>query len=328
MKDGSYDRHLMPPEVKQATAAGERFYPRELASLVHEESSLLAKSAISDSIRRGENLVVDGTLSGQKSAGRLFEQLEQAGYKVTVASVEASRPLTEKRIAGRWRGGFKRAENGTAKSPRDAALGGRWVPGGLTTSLYPNGARQSVCRDVAEWAKQRFPAIGQLQRYRVNPGTGTPELEGKPVMAAPPARNGRTAARTAPTPAAARATAPAAPRMAAARTAPASARPPGVTRVNPTAGPPPAVARTSPTGAPRPVARRATPKASRPAAPRANPTASGPPASTRVAAKGAPKLAAAAPTLAAVPKLVADRSKGAKAPPPKLAKRPDRGHGR
>jgi predicted ABC-type ATPase len=198
MKDGSYRSHLMPPEVEQAEAAGERFYPRELASLVHEESSLLAKTAIRDSIKRGENLVVDGTLSGQRSAGKLFEQLEKAGYKVTVASVEAPRPLTESRIAGRWRGGYKRAESGMAKSPRDAALGGRWVPGGLTTSLYPNGPRQSVCRDVATWAKERFPAVKQLQRYRVNAGTGRPELEGKPVMATAAAKKGRSAARATP----------------------------------------------------------------------------------------------------------------------------------
>jgi predicted ABC-type ATPase len=247
MDDGSYERHLMPPEVRRAQAAGERFYPRELASLVHEESSLLAKSAIRDSIRRGDNLVVDGTLSGQKSAGKLFEQLEKAGYKVTVASVEAPRSATQSRIAGRWRGGYKRSETGTAKTPLDAKLGGRWVPGGLTTSLYPHGPRQSVCRDVAEWARQRFPAVQQLQRYRIN-AVGTPTLEQKPAMATSAARNGRAATRPAP----------ATTRSPKAR-ATSTAVPPGAARV---ARPRPAVGRPGPLAVPKmavpqAVARRA-----------------------------------------------------------------------
>ena len=197
MKDGSYERHLMPPEVTRAQAAGERFYPRELASLVHEESSMLAKTAITTSIRRGDNLVVDGTLASKTSADRLFRQLDRRRYTVVVASVETSRHETERRIAGRWRGGYTRAEAGIPKTPREGVMGGRWVPGGLTDSMYRDGPRQSVCRDVATWAKGRFRSIVKLERYRVNPATGQPQLEGRPAMAVPAGKQGRSPDRTA-----------------------------------------------------------------------------------------------------------------------------------
>ena len=59
IKDGSYERTILPPEVRAAETAGERFYPLELASLVHEESSLLATRLRDEAIRDGLNVVVD-----------------------------------------------------------------------------------------------------------------------------------------------------------------------------------------------------------------------------------------------------------------------------
>jgi predicted kinase len=191
LQDGSYRGHLMPPEVQRAEAAGEQFHPRELASLVHEESGMLASEATNRAIRRGENVVIDGTLSHQESARKLFRQLENAGYKVQVASVEAPLPVTQARIAHRWRTGYRGAATGTAKEPLDRELGGRTVPAGFTKSLYPKDPNQSRCREVAEWAKKRFRSIKQLKRYRVDVPKGTPMPERHPSAATPAAKHGR-----------------------------------------------------------------------------------------------------------------------------------------
>jgi hypothetical protein len=63
---------------------------RELASLVHNESSILAEKAIRDALERGDNLIIDGTLSGEKNARAQFEALEAAGCDVMLADVETT----------------------------------------------------------------------------------------------------------------------------------------------------------------------------------------------------------------------------------------------
>lgn len=65
LRDGSYDQFLKPPEVAQREQIdGERFFPLELASLVHEESSYLAKQLQREAMREGTNIVIDSVLGG------------------------------------------------------------------------------------------------------------------------------------------------------------------------------------------------------------------------------------------------------------------------
>jgi hypothetical protein len=59
---------LAPPEVTKAQAAGERFYPRDFASLVHLESSALARVARDNAIARGDRIVLDTVLGNPKAA--------------------------------------------------------------------------------------------------------------------------------------------------------------------------------------------------------------------------------------------------------------------
>jgi hypothetical protein len=79
MTDGSYQSFLKPQEVRDLEAQGERFFPRDLASLVREESSLLARKARLQAIEAGENVVIDSVLGSQKTAdgGRTPLRLEQ-----------------------------------------------------------------------------------------------------------------------------------------------------------------------------------------------------------------------------------------------------------
>jgi predicted kinase len=86
--------------VRQLEAAGEKFYPRELAALVHNESSILAKKAIRDALDRGDNIIIDGTLSGEKNARAQLDALQAAGYDVKIADVETTRAVSEARTLG------------------------------------------------------------------------------------------------------------------------------------------------------------------------------------------------------------------------------------
>lgn len=52
LRDGSYDSHLVPDEVRELEAVGEKFYPRELAALVHNESSILSKKATNEALKK------------------------------------------------------------------------------------------------------------------------------------------------------------------------------------------------------------------------------------------------------------------------------------
>ncbi len=101
-QDGSYDTWLMPDAIREREAQGERFYPLELASLVHEESSYLAKSLRADAIAAGDNIVIDTVLSNEADALALGQRLAAAGYDVRVIDVEVPYELSEERIRGRW----------------------------------------------------------------------------------------------------------------------------------------------------------------------------------------------------------------------------------
>lgn len=78
--DGSYESWLMPEAIREREAAGEKFFPLELASLAHEESSYLAKALRDDAIASGDNIVVDTVLSSEATALALGETLAAAGY--------------------------------------------------------------------------------------------------------------------------------------------------------------------------------------------------------------------------------------------------------
>lgn len=78
-RDGTYETLIKPDEIRNREAHGEQFFPLELSSLVHEESSLLAKAQRERAIEQGKNIVVDTVLSSEHSAQRLGQQLTEAG---------------------------------------------------------------------------------------------------------------------------------------------------------------------------------------------------------------------------------------------------------
>ncbi|PPG50967.1 toxin component of a toxin/antitoxin system [Rathayibacter sp. AY1G1] len=163
IKDGSYDR-AMPPEVRAAEAAGERFFPLELASLVHEESSQLAIRVRNEAVRDGLNVVIDTVLSSPEKAVELGQRLGSVGYSVEVIDVEVPFELSESRIAGRWQQSYERALDGADE------LGGRWVPSEYARGVYagprrplpPRGRRRAAGRHRTD--RYALPALQHLRR--------------------------------------------------------------------------------------------------------------------------------------------------------------------
>ncbi|UYY81972.1 zeta toxin family protein [Arthrobacter sp. YA7-1] len=177
LADGSYDSYLVPDEVRELEAAGEKFYPRELAALVHNESSILAKKAIRDALDRGDNIIIDGTLSGEKNARAQLDALQAAGYDVKVADVETTRAVSEARTLGRWERGYLEAENGEATG-RDAELGGRWVPPSFPASLFTTAdAPESICAANAAAVATDYGCVSEYLVYRVVDKDASPKLE-------------------------------------------------------------------------------------------------------------------------------------------------------
>ena len=176
LDEGTYEE-LVPPALAELEAAGERFWPRELAALVHEEAGMLAREAIETTIAEGENLVIDGTLSDAARAHALLERLAAAGYSVRVVDVEAPHDVVSARVTGRWRADYLAAEHATAADPAVAELGGRWVPSEVVHALFADEtAQESVCAAVARAVAERHEVVGEYAVYRVGEPDGEPKL--------------------------------------------------------------------------------------------------------------------------------------------------------
>ncbi|WP_260303364.1 zeta toxin family protein [Rathayibacter sp. PhB127] len=167
MKDGSYHRSIVPPEVIAAEAAGERFFPLELASLVHEESSQLAIRVRNDAVREGLNVVIDTVLSSPEKAVELGQRLGSVGYSVEVIDVEVPFELSKSRIADRWQQSYERALAGGDQ------LGGRWVPSEYARSVYAGPDGRSLPEVAAEQLAHTGPTVMRYRRYST-PAEGEP----------------------------------------------------------------------------------------------------------------------------------------------------------
>jgi predicted kinase len=166
VKDGSYETFIKPPVVHDLERQGERFFPLDFASLVHEESSLLAKQVRSEAIKSGANIVIDTVLSKPAEAAALGQWLARAGYTIRVIDVEVPFNVSAERVARRWRDDYIDARLG--KNPD----GGRWVPEDYVRSVYANsvdnpprpGAR-AVCQESALRLTAQCDSVTQYTRY-------------------------------------------------------------------------------------------------------------------------------------------------------------------
>lgn len=180
--DGSYDSRIKPEVVHELEAQGERFYPLELASLVHEESSQLAAALRQSLIETRTNVIVDTVLGSEGPARTIGEQFAAAGYEVTVIDVEVTFEISEDRIKQRWQEAMHDVEIGV-----DGVLGGRWVPSTYARPLFETKHGRSKSQDVAEKLATSCPVVIRYERYYTSPEqhrssqrkgrTAQPELE-------------------------------------------------------------------------------------------------------------------------------------------------------
>lgn len=113
---------------------------RELSSLVHRESTAIANAVTTETLRRGENAVIQGTLGWDGQPGRLLDALEVADYQeLTIVDVEAPFDEVMQRAKRRWWLG--RIDDADA-------MGGRFVAPQSLAGLYGEGGR-SLCSENA-----------------------------------------------------------------------------------------------------------------------------------------------------------------------------------
>lgn len=170
-EDGSYDSFILPSEIKSLINAGEQFYPMEMASLVHEESSMLAERLRRELVNSGSNIIVDTVLSSETSALALGDLLSKAGYKVEVIDVEVSYEISKARIAKRWQQSYEAA----LKDP--TSLGGRWVPSEYAKQVFGGPGGISRPEAIAKKLAQECVAVERYRLYR----TTAIETESRPA---------------------------------------------------------------------------------------------------------------------------------------------------
>ena len=189
--DGSYESFIKPEQVKVLESAGERFFPLELASLVHEESSTLARRLQRDAIAEGTNVVIDAVLSNPAIAEVLGRRLSDAGYVVEVVDVEVPFEVSAARIAARWRASYEDALE------HADGLGGRWVPSEYAREVFAGADGRSrseesalrlarTCRAVVRYRVFRTPRIDaprvlEVDLARFEPGGAllAPDVAGR-----------------------------------------------------------------------------------------------------------------------------------------------------
>lgn len=128
-------------------ADGHRLMPRELATLVHTESTVVVDVITERCLAIGENVVLEGTFSWPGLGRRLLSELAEADYqKLTILDVEAPVDITKARALGRWWRGRETALRGGDN------FGGRFTPAFVIDALYREGAVSTVCAGNARAA--------------------------------------------------------------------------------------------------------------------------------------------------------------------------------
>jgi len=140
---GSADLDARGPRASVMIAANYRHgarTPAELASLVHLESVAFIDELRTDCLARGENVVIEGTLSWPPAAQHLLDELVQREYReVRIVDVEVPRVVAHEQALARWWAG---RQDGIA----GRGGGGRFVPAGAIDHAFTDpGNRRSVC---------------------------------------------------------------------------------------------------------------------------------------------------------------------------------------
>ena len=174
-QSGEYES-MIPPAVGERIAAGERFAPGEFASLVHEESSMLARQARLRSLNRGERVVLDGVNGSDRKLREKVEELAKTGYSsVEIIAVDGPKAVTRARVEHRWNKSF----DAYLAGDEDAGYDARYVPEHISDAIYREGDERSSCaKAVAKCVRQGPVDDLRVQAFVhiVDRADGAPEL--------------------------------------------------------------------------------------------------------------------------------------------------------
>ncbi|WP_146145295.1 zeta toxin family protein [Microbacterium timonense] len=137
LRDGIFDDLL-----SRRLADGRPVRPRELAGLVHHESTSITHNLTQLCARRGENILVQGTLAWEQQPRALLTMLEESEYAaLTIVDVEVNLEVALERALNRWWLG---------RIDESDVLGGRFTPSHVIEGLYlPDGSTK--CHANAEF---------------------------------------------------------------------------------------------------------------------------------------------------------------------------------
>lgn len=100
--DGSLEAEIKPPMVRDLETGGERFSALDFSSLVHEESSMIAKMIRDETISQRKNLLLDQVCLSMVKTAELVDRLDAAGYSVRVVEMHATREFSLESTFGRY----------------------------------------------------------------------------------------------------------------------------------------------------------------------------------------------------------------------------------
>lgn len=137
-------------------------HQRELASHVHRCSTVIADLIRMTALSRGENVVVDGSLSWSPLVERYIDELLEAGYETaTIISVETPEDVAVQRARDRW------WEERVLGEP-----GGRFIPEEVVRASFTEGRSSCTTNALTLYEKaQDELGSGKLIRYRFDPST-------------------------------------------------------------------------------------------------------------------------------------------------------------
>ncbi|MEW2417456.1 zeta toxin family protein [Streptomyces sp. NPDC046866] len=162
---------IVPPRLRDSEP--DRAYPRELAALVHKESTDLAQRILSVSIVTGENLLLDRTLKTYQNAADLVALLIERSYKVFIFDMETSRTVSVDSVYNRWADGYRKAEENFRVGGTTVCreMGGRFVPPIIVKNAFTN-ALVSHCSKVVDALESRNSSVLCRRYWRASTTSG------------------------------------------------------------------------------------------------------------------------------------------------------------
>jgi hypothetical protein len=145
------DDGLLDGWTSEPLADGRPVAPRELATFVHAESTVLAAAFRGRAFERGENVMIHGTLADPQVIDDLLAAFDVAGYdRLIIVDVEVPLAVATERALSRW---------WEVREADVDPLGGRFVPPRAIAAYYPADPEVSITRGNADELARRADAL-------------------------------------------------------------------------------------------------------------------------------------------------------------------------